>query len=324
MANLRDTTSRANATFYPGTGKPPEEVDLKKMETDITPYMIDPTLAKQEADVVKSRYGGKAIQDSPGGSPEFYQPPADNQQQAPRLDFSNRPAYEQIVLKQLGGNPFDRDPVAELNQVTEAEIPNIFNTIFNGQVSWEDRNRLDPAQQKHLDNEIKKFRAHVHDGINSEIQNKINIYNQLMNRFDNERKYYEAATKRVESQAKEMMTQARQEQKDRVARYDKLSSDRLRVNKELMEIMLKYQEYSQLKGGDSVEAQAALQQYDALMQEKQRLSDELESLSGPGAGPKGKQGQPSAKEKKIVKRKILPDGRKAVEYEDGSREIVGQ
>jgi len=322
MPTLRETKSRANATLIPGSGVPPEEVDLKKLETDISPYLVDPTLAQQEADVVKNRYGGKAIQDSPGGSPPLYQPPPEGQQQGPKMDFSNRPAYEQIVFKQLGGNPFEVDPVNELNRVTQAEMPNIFNQIFAGQVSWEDRGRLDPTQAKHFESEVKKFRAHVHDGIISDVNQKIAMYNQLMNRFDNERKYYEAATKKVEAQVKERLNQKRQEQKDRVARYDRLSSDKLQVNKQLMEIMLKYQEYAQLSPGEQTpEMQAVIQQYEALMAEKARLDSELKSLKGeqPEKAPAR---NAAGKERKVVKRKVFPDGRKAVEYDDGTREWV--
>jgi hypothetical protein len=322
MPTLREA-SRANVTLYPGTGRPADQVELKP--TDIRPYMVDPTLAQQEADIVKSRYGGKAIQDSPGGSVPFAQPPAESMQQ-PVMDFSNRPAYEDIVFKQLGSNPFDRDIMAELNQITEKEMPNIFNTIFGGQVSWADRQRLDPGQQKHLDQEIKRFRAHVHDALQSEISQQINMYNNLMNRFDNERKYYEANLKRVESVGKELLTAKREQQRQKVQRYDKLSSDRLAVNKQLMETMLKYQEFSQMAGGQQTpEMQAVMQQYENLMAEKARLDAEIAALAGkPDKDTKTQSAEGGASEDhgKIVKRKVFPDGRKAVEYEDGTRAWV--
>lgn len=324
MPTLRDAqkTSRADVTLYPGTGKPASEVKLTS--TNIKPYMMDPGLAQSEADTTKARYGGSAIQDSPGGSAPFARPTEASMQQ-PVADFSDRNRYENGVLKMIGGNPFERDPVRELNKITQNEMPKIFETIFGGQLAWADRGRMDPNQVKHFDNEVKRFRAHVAQGIDADIKTQINTYNNLMTRFDNDRKYYEANLKRVEAASKDLLKTRRQDYKERVSRYDDLNKSRMTINKQIMDTLLKYQEISNVGGPDSNEAMAVMDQYNNLLAEKNRLQQEISAIAGrpsrPAENGDGSRSQ-SATGKKVVERRLAPDGRKLVKYEDGEIAVI--
>jgi hypothetical protein len=194
MARLRPSL---DATFYPGTGLPPEEVKLQP--TDITPYVQIPELAQMEADVTKARYGGKAIQDieTPGAPSESQVPFQKPDQTQPVRKFEDRAGFEQSVFKTLGGNPFEINVAQEVDRASKEDLPGLFDSIFRGRVTWEDRDKLDKQQAAHWANEMKRYRAHLKERISADRQTAITRYNHLMNRFDNEAKEQAAAMKRV-------------------------------------------------------------------------------------------------------------------------------
>lgn len=384
MAALRKQLASTSGTDAFGN-------DFTLRETDIQPYIDDPNRAQMEADVTKARYGGKSIHDAdevmlPYAKPEDGEPDV-------TMDFSRRGDFEKHLHNQLksdlmpDGNPFALNVTAKTNEIAQQDLPQLFSRVFQGQVLWRDRHLMNDDQKKYWTEEVKRYRAHLDSRVRAEKQTAIDMYNHAINRFDNQAKEVEAARKRVQARTKEFIAAKDAERKEKTARIDRLASERNKINKGLMEIMLKKQEFitAAPEGEDSPEVQAIDQQYDNLMSEKERLNATIAELTRkdapepkgevneaaappktaisagkpepetqasykdkqgktivrgkvyPGGAPsktsyvdksgktvvRGKIGEKAASgEKQIVKRKILPDGRKAVEYADGSREII--
>ena len=369
MAALRKQLASTSGTDAFGN-------DFTLQETDIQPYIDDPNRAQMEADVTKARYGGTDIYNADEVMLPYSKP--DDADPDITMDFSRRGDFEKHLLKQLksdsipDGNPFAMNVTAKANEIAQQDLPQLFSQVFQGQVLWRDRHLMNDDQKKYWTEEAKRYRAHLDAQLRAEKQTAIDMYNHAMNRFDNQAKEVEASRARVQKRTKEFMAAQDSVRKETVARYDKLASDRNAINKQLMEIMLKHQEYANMRGGaDSPEAQMVAQQYENLMNEKARLDAEINALTKKDApGPEGKAAGASPKEpaagaspkegpaaekgeavskpkqatyeqdgktvvrgkapaqageprgKQIVARKILPDGRKAVEYADGTREIV--
>ena len=233
-------------TPIPGSGRPTDQVELKS--TDMRPYMAIPDLAKQEAEVTKARYGGSSIQDSAGAP---YEKPKAPGESGPAFD---RGKFEKVVFGQMGGNPFEIDVIREVDRITAAELPKIFAQAFRGQAIWEDRGRLNKKQMEFWQDEVKRFRAHVKERVDSERRTKIDTYNFMMKNFDNEAKEREAALKRVQDQEKDFLSRrkdeaknARTEMKDMQARMERLQGDKRQILKRQAEII---REGTDLKTGE--------------------------------------------------------------------------
>ena len=222
----------------PGSGRTADQVELKS--TDMRPYMAIPDLASQQAEVTKARYGGSSIQDSAAAGAPYEKPKAPGGG-GPGFD---RGKFENVVFQQMGGNPFDIDVMREVDRVTASELPRIFGQVFRGQAIWEDRGRLNKKQMDFWQDEVKRFRAHVKDRIESERKTKIDQYNFMMKNFDTEQKETEAAHKRVQEQEKDFLSrrkdeakEARTDMKDMQARMGRLQGDKRQILKRQAEII---------------------------------------------------------------------------------------
>ncbi len=197
---------RDEVVLYKGSGAAPEDVNLQM--TNVKALARMPNLqkfAQDQADVTKARYGGTAIQDKPSAAAPYEKPEGDLAAQPRRFD---RGAFEKIVYSKLGGNPFEIDPVAEINRATVNDLPQLFERVFQGEAIWEDRNRLSPKQQAFWQDEVRRYRAHVKESVDSERRNKIEMYKIMMSNFDAEHKSAEAAEKRVLEREKAWMGRA--------------------------------------------------------------------------------------------------------------------
>ncbi len=148
-------------------------------------------------DMKPSTAGPPAGSASRGMAPPGGRPP----EGARTIDFGNRTGFENEVFSQIGGNPFDLDPYEFLEQA-DASLPDIFNQVFQGQVIWSDRDKLDKDQTKFWNSVVKQFHAHVFDRATSMKQIMTDKYNFMMNRFDNEKKAKDASLKRIQAQTK--------------------------------------------------------------------------------------------------------------------------
>jgi len=160
----------------------------------------DPEIARLEAETTKDRYGGSTIQD--------YAQKQEQQTAKGPPDLSRRGDFENSVFKQHitpnmpDGNPFRLNVVAQTNVISKRDLPDLFERVFQGQVSWQDRHLLDDEQRKFWLEKTKEYRAHVNTGLKAERAAAISSYNQMMNQFDNARKEQQAATAAAESKQK--------------------------------------------------------------------------------------------------------------------------
>jgi len=213
-------------------------------ETDIQPYIDNPEMAQMEADVSQARYGGTPIQGSElsrdqmlGRDPKF-QDPALNAGRPP-ADLSRRGDFENSVFKQLqsenmpDGNPFNFNTTASLNAISKTDLPELFTSVFQNQVTWQDRHLLDDDQKKFWMSEVKRYRAHLGSSLTAERETAVNAYNQMMNQFDNAAKEQAAAGKLKRQKAKDLST-AMTEASERKSKKQTLEQANLKRRTQLL------------------------------------------------------------------------------------------
>lgn len=227
--------------FYKGSGLPPDQVELQS--TPIKPYIDNPDLARMEQEVALARYGGKSIDGRyldeesgkvmggppAGGPPDQSRAPYGQPRNAQEGPGYNRSEFEKSIFKQIGGNPFEIDVMKELDKVTAQDLPYLFRNVFGGKLIWEDRRRMDEGQRKFWDNEVKKYRSHVKDMIESDKKTKVDMYNFATKQFDNEQKEHEAAAKKVAEHEKQFRERYEKEQEKRT----KGEQDRLKTMRDM-------------------------------------------------------------------------------------------
>ena len=188
------------------------------------------------------------------------------------------------------------------------------------------KRKLDKQQAVHWANEVKRYRAHLKERISADRQTAITRYNNLMNRFGNEAKEQSAAMKRVKEKhdlwyktVKKPMEEAR-----------KIKTDLRNEKANLLKRMTTLAEEGYTSGGtQSREAMTEIQNLRGRLQE---INNELYASEIRGAaeheekkleqkkGPVKSKPQPKGK-KKIVRTGTY-NGRKVVQYEDGSIDYV--
>jgi hypothetical protein len=228
-------------SVIPGSGLPADQVELR--DTPVGAYVNNPDLARMEQENALARWGGKSIDGSyldeesgkvvhpapAGGPPDKSNAPYGQ----PRTDQGtfeyNRRAFEESVFKHIGGNPFEINVMKEVDKATAQDLPYLFRNVFGGQLIWEDRRRLDEKQRKHWDDEVKKYRAHVKERVESDKKFKTDLYNQMTKQFDNEQKEYEAAAKKVAEREKQWRERYEKDQEKK----SKAQNDVLRNMREM-------------------------------------------------------------------------------------------
>jgi len=332
--------------------------DVTITDTDMGPYMANPDMAQMEADVTKARYGGSSIQDSKPAP--FKQPPAGTPVGAQQ--FPPRSVFEKSIFNTLKsdsnptGNPFDINIPATVEQISKGDLPDLFNQVFKGTVIWEDRHLLDDEQKKLWLAEAKRYRAHLKEQVTAEKQTATGQYNQLMTRFDNEKKEQEAGLKKVQEKTKAFAKEKEdQEKKATAGKKDRISMKKRKAEilKDIAGITTKIVEIA--AGGGQMapeEDQAYRNQIAALREELQMINQQFGEgkldmtehgeLSSSGADvheaeklqmKKGEKipkkppvdGKSSAKPAKFdktkkIKKTTTHNGMDLVEYEDGSIE----
>lgn len=248
----RATPQRNEAILYRGSGAPAEQVQLKN--TPVPPPGVD-------------------LPAAPYSRPEI------SSTSVPERNFSDRRGFEDVVFRQIGGNPFAVDVQREVDRATAEDMPKLFAKAFRGQVIWADRGKLDKQQEAYWQNEVKRFRAHVHDQVSSRKATQIDQYKMMMGEFDAEAKAAEAAQKKREEREKEFRTQMEKqtaaEEKARsegASRLRQLDQDERTIMKRMTEIVASADPIKNELG----EPQAA--EYETIAQQLQGLRQERHDL----------------------------------------------
>lgn len=114
----------------------------------------------------------------------------------PRMD---RNSFEQIIFKQIGGNPFVVDPYREVVKA-DAQLPQLFEEVFAGRATWADLPHLSKEDRAFWEKTKQAFHAQVLNEVKSRKQTMLQQYNWMMGKFDEEQKTQQAAFARQEKE----------------------------------------------------------------------------------------------------------------------------
>lgn len=213
----------------PGSGLPADQVQLKPFDARM--LQADPTLGAKEAEVLKARYGGETSTEIKSAAPAPKQPAG---------PIYDRGRFEQQLFQDMGGNPYEIDPMKEVDRITQEQMEGLFNHVFRGKAIWADRQRLSKKQQDFWQNELRQFRAHVKEGVDSERATKIQMYQFMMGQFENQAKEEEARRKRMGETSTAMRAEhreARLAQRSEQESLARMMTDRRAIIKRQSELM---------------------------------------------------------------------------------------
>lgn len=117
-------------------------------------------------------------------------------------DYSRREDFENEVFSEIGGNPFEINPMDEVKKA-DAKLPALFNHVFGGTVYYGDIDKLDKDQRAYWENSLKQYHAQIYQESISKKKVMLDRYNHMMNRFDNAANEYGARLSAYQSQMKE-------------------------------------------------------------------------------------------------------------------------
>lgn len=123
-------------------------------------------------------------------------PPTD--WQAPDYSPQGRTKFEQIVFNRLGGNPFIRNWEGDLDREVNAQLPNVFASVFGNQIRWQDRDKMSRKQQAHWQNQVNKLRAHIGADLDAQKRQAEWMYKSMMGEFDARAKRFEKAQEDID------------------------------------------------------------------------------------------------------------------------------
>jgi len=116
--------------------------------------------------------------------------------------WANRSQFEQHVMQQIGGNPFEMNPYKAV-QKADLQLPALFNHLFQGQVAWNDLPKLDKDQRAYWEQAKKQFRREAFEKAKMEQANSLRQYKWMMDSFDLRAKMDQAEDDRILKEAKE-------------------------------------------------------------------------------------------------------------------------
>lgn len=139
--------------------------------------------------------------------PEFAPPPkpAFEYREFMAPDYSRRNDFEKEVFMEIGGNPFEIDPMDEVKKA-DTRLPALFNHVFGGEVYYGDIDKLDTDQRRYWQDVLKQYHAQVYNEAISKKKVMTDRYNHLMNKFDNAASEYASRLRGYQARMKEWAT----------------------------------------------------------------------------------------------------------------------
>lgn len=122
--------------------------------------------------------------------------------------FPSRKEFEDNAFEALGGNPFEVDPVQAVTAASK-DLQPLFNYVFKNKIFWGDRERLSEGQREFWDSTVKAYRSQIFNEAKSKRATDIDVYNQMMTRYDNEFKENDMAQRRIASERKAVFSAAK-------------------------------------------------------------------------------------------------------------------
>ena len=259
-------------------------------------------------------------------------------------DYSRRDEFENHVFKEIGANPFSLNPMDVLKE-TDKMLPELFEHVFNGKVSWVDRSRLSKNQAAHWENVVKKLRADSLDKATSFRNQKVQEYTFMMGQFDVARKEYESSLDRYRDKKKieaaiiaKRKVGLTREDVTAISAMDRTLEKQFAEEGDVSNQLLRQRNRAARIVGLPTIQREEIQNDKGVPWWKRWVGKALELIPGDTGEETGKKMQSGTTvtlkeegsspkkaaekkvEKKIVETRITKDGRKLVKYDDGTIE----
>lgn len=258
-------------------------------ETDIRPYMFDPTLIQREADIalVTGAPGETVIPEEVVEAPGFPRkppdvaeaerqrveaasrriqaragvvppgaPPAEITEPTDWFDPNLRENYEQFVFSKIGGDPRGRNAHLEARQlVDEDTAQQIYIRDWQpGMKNWFD------LTQKDKEAFLTQMRSDIIPEIQADIKAKTSIYDVEMQRMDQRIKANQQKLKRIRLEEQRKLKQVRQERLDIGKARKQIAEDQ----EKLRELWLGFRDFQAEEADNPQAIQAYMDQIQAL------------------------------------------------------------
>lgn len=167
--------------------------------------------------------------------------PAESLVEAVQADWNKRESFEKQVFKQIGGNPFKMTSDTEISRFgTEGGYEDMFNYVFQGELSWRNRRRMTPEQKDFWNKTVLSQHAKIENDTAKKRQNLKVEYDYMMGKFDKratavgsaretiakaETKRQKEYTKALEKRIKEDKTLKKEERKAATTSLRKLADN---------------------------------------------------------------------------------------------------
>jgi hypothetical protein len=112
-------------------------------------------------------------------------------------------AFEQQLIQTLGVNPYQMNPMGEMNYRWKAEGPALFNEVFQGTVRWGDRSKLNKEEMAYWNQQRRQWRAETYKMLNDMRSAKIAEYENAMGNFASRAKNHATALELRKAEQKE-------------------------------------------------------------------------------------------------------------------------
>lgn len=113
--------------------------------------------------------------------------------QAPDYSPEGRTKFQEIAMKQAGGNPFTFNVNNELEKATNTQMPQLFDDVFRGQVRYSDRHKMSNKQKSHWQTQLNRWRSYVESDLITQKDAMAFQYNNMMNEFDAKAEAFKAS-----------------------------------------------------------------------------------------------------------------------------------
>jgi len=141
----------------------------------------------------------------PGGETPPKKPPDDLSHPEGQRDFKDRQKYSDFVITKMGFDPFKLNPEEEIEKA-QANLPDVFEATFGGQIVYGDIDKLDKDEKKHWNTVHRGFNAHIKNSVKQKIAGGKAEYEARMKVFEDKQAEKKAMPKALEASLKSVFT----------------------------------------------------------------------------------------------------------------------
>lgn len=160
----------ANMMKYPwATAAIMDPAGFIKDNPKIAKIFTDKRTGKLDIEAIKSFEQSRVQEEEAGVEPDF--------------SLAGRKSFEDEVYKRVGGNPFTFNPKSAVDDSSRF-LPDLFNEVFQRQVAWEDRDKLNEEEEGIWQAEQRRFRAEIRNKAIAKNAQSRQMYSAMMDQWD--------------------------------------------------------------------------------------------------------------------------------------------